>query len=205
VLRLKRTMLSASVGLHVARRVATQCAARCFSASAIKLSDHPSVAETAIGREYTHPRIGDREIVGWGQTGVENYIDREDKPYPAIRWKEPHAPGVPELRQKELGDWKLMTLEEKKELYRASFCQTLVEYMSNDKGRWKKVLGIVFIGLGVSLWFWFWNQLYCKGNLPNSLDREGMLLRLKYEIASRFNPIQGISSKWDYEKDQWKE
>merc|ERR1712180_438259 len=88
VLRLKETMLSASVGLHVARRVATQYTARCFSASTIKLSDHPSVAETAIGREYTHPRIGDREIVGWGQTGAEIYIDREDKPYPAIRWKE---------------------------------------------------------------------------------------------------------------------
>jgi len=198
-------MLSTSVGLHVARRVATRCTARCFSASAIKLSDHPSVAETAIGREYTHPRIGDREIVGWGTSGAEIYIDRVDYPYPAIRWKEPQASGVPELRQKEMGDWKAMTLEEKKELYRASFCQTLEEYMANDKGRWKKVAGIVLAGLGVSLWFWFANQLFFKGNPPNSLDREGMMARIKYEIASRFNPIQGISSKWDYEKDQWKE
>jgi hypothetical protein len=31
------------------------------------------------------------------------------------------------LREKEKGDWKKMTIAEKKALYRASFCQTIAE------------------------------------------------------------------------------
>ena len=42
------------------------------------------------------------------------------------------------LREKEKGDWKKLTLEEKKTLYRASFCQTFAEMEAGD-GDWKGV------------------------------------------------------------------
>ena len=45
------------------------------------------------------------------------------------------------LREKEKGDWKKLAKEEKKVLYRASFCQTLAE-VEAPTGEWKSVVGI---------------------------------------------------------------
>ncbi|CAB0004170.1 unnamed protein product [Nesidiocoris tenuis] len=71
-------------------------------------------------------QIGAREVVGFGFNGQPNYMDRIDFPLPAVRWR-PETPEIKELRQKEKGDWKNLTIAEKKALYRASFCQTLAE------------------------------------------------------------------------------
>ena len=56
---------------------------------------------------------GNRDIVGYGFNGNPTYIDREEWPAPAIRFKENTA-DVEALRQKEKGDWKKLTLDEKK-------------------------------------------------------------------------------------------
>jgi len=197
-------MLSSSSLMLVARRMAVRNQIRCFSATPAQSGGHLSVNQTAVGREYTHPKIGDREIVGWGLNGNETYVDRSDFPYPAIRWKSPNAPGVPELRQKELGDWKALTMEEKKALYRASFCQTFPEFQQMRKGEWKMLMGIWFGALALCLWMWFYIKIYIYNPLPDSFSEEGRLDRLRFDIAIRKNPVQGIASKWDYEKDQWK-
>lgn len=197
-------MLSSSRVLMAARQMACRSNARCFSVTVIQAGGHASVAETAVGREYTHPKIGDREIVGWGYNGGENYLDKVDFPYPAIRWKSPNAPGVPELREKELGDWKAMTMDEKKALYRASFCQTFSEFKLNKAGDWKMCLGIAFMGFAFSLWMWIFCKIFVYKPAPDSFSDEGRLARLRYDIAIRKDPVQGIASKWDYEKDQWK-
>jgi len=197
-------MLSSSTLLHAMRQAATRNSLRCFSATASKAGGHMSVSETAVGREYTHPRIGDREIVGWGINGSESYIDRPDFPYPAIRWKSPNAPGVPELRQKELGDWKALSMDEKKALYRASFCQTFPEFLNHRKGEWKLWFGTAIGFLSLALWLWFFCKLYVYKPLPSSFSEEGKLATLRYEIAIRKDPVTGIASRWDYEKDQWK-
>merc|ERR1712142_594553 len=160
-----------------------QASARAFSATAAQSSGHMELADYAEGREFTHPTIGDREIVGWGSCGKEIYFDREDFPYPAIRWKSPNAPGVPELRQKELGDWKKLTMEEKKGLYRASFCQTLVEFRQTDRGVYKQVFGGTLMALALTLWLWFFCKLYVYNALPESFSEEGRLARLKWDIA----------------------
>merc|ERR1712142_960394 len=200
-------MLSSSSLMLVARRLAARNTVRCFSATPAQSGGHLSVNETAVGREYTPPKIGDREIVGWGLNGKEIYFDREDFPYPAIRWKSPNAPGVPELRQKELGDWKALTMDEKKALYRASFCQTFAEFQADRRksGEWKFWLGSTFIGMALSLVMWIFTKLYVYGPLPSSFSREGQIARLRWEVAIRKDPIDGISTFWDYEKDQWKE
>jgi len=55
------------------------------------------------------------------------------------------------LREKEKGDWKKLTLAEKKALYRASFAQTLVETEA-PTGEWKKQAGIAFVLISIGLW-----------------------------------------------------
>jgi len=180
-------------------------AGRPFSVSASKAGGHISINETAEGREYTHPKIGDREIVGWGCHGHHCYVDRTDFPYPAIRWKGPSAPGVAELRKKELGDWKELSLEDKKALYRASFRQTFSEYHRNEDGSWKYMVGGTLLGLSFSLFMWYFCKLYVYNPVPESMTLEGRLRTLRYEIAIRKDPIDGLASRWDYDKDQWKE
>lgn len=198
-------MLSTSTLLRVAQLAARSTSNRCFSVSATKAGGGLTIYETGVSRDYTHPRIGDREIVGWGSNGNESYFDRSDFPYPAIRWKSPNAPGVPELREKEMGDWTALTMDEKKALYRASFCQTFPEFQQCKKGEWKLILGVVFMGLAFSLWMWYFCKLLVYNPLPDSFSEEGRRLRLRMDIARRYNPVQGVASKWDYEKDQWKE
>lgn len=56
---------------------------------------------------------GNRDVVGWGFNGTASYADREEFPCPAIRFKE-NTPEVMALREKEKGDWKKITLEDKK-------------------------------------------------------------------------------------------
>merc|ERR1719233_92545 len=69
--------------------------------------------------------------------GEVTYTDSVMHPFPAIRFKE-DVGEIQALREKEKGDWKKLTLEEKKALYRASFCQTLSEMEAPD-GDWKKL------------------------------------------------------------------
>ena len=67
---------------------------------------------------------GNRDIVGYGSNGQEDYLDDEEYPCPAIRFRE-NSPEFLALRQKELGDWKQLTVAEKKELYRHNYRSVL--------------------------------------------------------------------------------
>lgn len=40
--------------------------------------------------------------------------------------------------------------------------------------------------------------------LPTSFDEEHQRAQLKRMLDLRVNPVFGISSKWDYEKNDWK-
>lgn len=64
-------------------------------------------------------KIGKREVVGYGVNGDEHYIDRLDFPMPAIRFKEPTA-DILALREKEKGDWKKLSMDEKKACKKSS-------------------------------------------------------------------------------------
>ena len=65
------------------------------------------------------------------------------------------------LREKEKGDWKKMTLEEKKTLYRASFCQTFAESEAHSN-EFIGDFGQVFFFIGVGLWFYIWMVKFGK-------------------------------------------
>lgn len=77
-------------------------------------------------------------------------IDRVDYPMPAIRFREA-TNEINALREKEKQDWKKMSTEEKKALYRASFCQTFAE-MKAGTGEWKLHLGLGLIFSTLAIW-----------------------------------------------------
>ena len=104
--------------------------------------------------------IGKREVVGYGMNGEETYIDNWAFPFPAIRFKE-DTDEILKLREKEKGDWKKLTLHEKKELYRSSFCQTLVEVRA-PTGEWKPILGLTLIAISLGMWMMIWVTTYGK-------------------------------------------
>jgi len=65
------------------------------------------------------------------------------------------------LREKEKGDWRKLTLEEKKALYRASFCMTFSEFTA-PTGEWKSIVGLVCIFISFGLWIYVLEKLFGK-------------------------------------------
>jgi hypothetical protein len=65
-------------------------------------------------RMRMHPRIGNREIVGYGLKGKPEYFDTVMFPCPSIRW-EADTPEIAALRKKEQGDWKQLSVADKKQ------------------------------------------------------------------------------------------
>lgn len=78
-------------------------------AHAVATPGHSSV----VDRKTAYPRIGNREIVGFGKTGEPEYFDDAAHPLPSVRWLEDDAK-LKALREKAKGDWGNLTVEEKK-------------------------------------------------------------------------------------------
>ncbi|XP_017763722.1 PREDICTED: cytochrome c oxidase subunit 4 isoform 2, mitochondrial-like [Eufriesea mexicana] len=138
-------------------------------------------------------KIGNRDIVGHGYNGEASYLDRVDCPMPAIRFKA-NTPDILALREKEKGDWKKLSIEEKKALYRASYCQTFSEFLA-PTGEWKGAIGMTLIGLAFSVWIFFFLKIFAYPPMPESFNEENRLAQLKRMKLLEINPVTGISSK----------
>merc|ERR1719228_3055302 len=89
-------------------------------------------------------------------------------------------------------------------LYRASFCQTLVE-VEAPTGEWKSVLGLCLIGISIGIWGYMWMKKFVYNALPETItDEEKVKAQIDRMIAIRVNPVEGLTSNYDYEKGQWK-
>lgn len=77
------------------------------------IQSHLPVCLVSSRNVYGRTRIGNREVVGFGQNGAYTYGDMMDVPFPAIRFRE-ETPEIAKLREKEKGDWKTLTIEDKK-------------------------------------------------------------------------------------------
>ncbi|KAJ2940956.1 hypothetical protein O0L34_g10217 [Tuta absoluta] len=151
---------------------------------------------------YGWSRIGNRDIVGHGCNGMAVYKDDAHFPFPAIRFRENDS-CICSLREREQGDWRMLSCEEKKTLYRASFCQTFSEFQANT-GQWKLILGGVLFATSFGFWAMMLHHFLINEPLPESFSPERQAAALRQILETRTNPIDGISSKWDYERDQWK-
>lgn len=157
-----------------------------------------------VARPLYRMRIGNREVVGPSVTSFENYYDRVDQPCPPIRFKEPSAE-INALRAKEKDSWKALTIDEKKKLYRYSFCQTFKE-MEAPTCEARKIIGNVLMLISVPLILYTIAKNTVFQPLPDSLSDQGKKRLVRWYIDARADPMNGgISSKWDYEKNEWKE
>jgi len=148
-------------------------------------------------------KIGNREVVGWGINGEYTYVDHIAFPMPAIRFKE-NTPEIQALHEKEKGDWKKLSIEDKKALYRASFCQTYSEMLAPD-GKWKSVVGATLFFVSLSFWIYLWEKVFVYPPMPDSItNMEKKQAQLRRMIDMRVDPIDGLTSKWDYENNRWK-
>ncbi|XP_011309583.1 cytochrome c oxidase subunit 4 isoform 1, mitochondrial-like [Fopius arisanus] len=135
-------------------------------------------------------KIGNRDVVGYGLNGTYMYMDLEMCPFPAIRFRE-NTPKLMALREKERGDWRRLCLDEKKTLYRASFCQTFAE-MDEPSSEWKSILGLTLLGVSGGLWLWIYSHIFVYKNAPISFSEErraALYWRLK---AIMHQPITGL-------------
>merc|ERR1712098_652272 len=98
-----------------------------------------------------------------------------------------------------------VTKEEKKVLYRASFCQTLAE-VEAPTGEWKSILGVMLVGVSIGIWGYVWMKKVVYPELPDTITNEDKLeAQIERMIALRVNPVEGFASDYDYEKGRWKE
>merc|ERR1711862_418865 len=139
--------------------------------------------------------IGKREVVGYGGNGEATYIDSVMHPFPAIRFKEDMG-DVAKLREKEKGDWKKLTVEEKKALYRASFCQTLAE-LDAPSGDWKPITAGVLMVMSASMLIMLYFNEFVRDPVPDTISNpEKQKAQLDRMIAMRVNPIEGLTSNY---------
>ena len=147
-------------------------------------------------------KIGKREIVGHGWNGSACYADRVDYPMPSIRFREVNKE-IEVLRQKEKQDWRKMSVQEKKALYRASFCQTFAE-MKAPTGEWKMHIGVAMIFSSLAIWIALLMNMFVYDEMPVTFDEDRQKAQLKRMLDLEMNPVTGLSSKWDYENKKWK-
>eukprot|EP00914_Ancora_sagittata_P007078 GHVO01014044.1.p1 GENE.GHVO01014044.1~~GHVO01014044.1.p1 ORF type:complete len:195 (-),score=11.29 GHVO01014044.1:467-1051(-) len=174
------------------------------STSFLRSRDTPDVlpAQTfPTDREHFYPRIGSREVVGFGQNGSAIYHDLREYPCPAVRFREDDEV-IAALREKEKGDWSLLTIDEKKTLYRAEFCSTYTEFNA-PTGEWKCILALL-LGLG-TLTGAFMLFMHKYVLLPcRTSTKEWCEDTIRKNVAERTNWGGGEGYYYDYEKKKWK-
>jgi len=174
---------------------------QCLATSSIRCSSQVVLDQET--RDRVHPRIGNRDIVGFGINGSASYFDLPQVPFPAIRFKE-NTPENLAVREKEKSDWKTLTLEEKKALYRISFCQTYAE-MHAPTGNWKRVVAMILGLFSFTGWIIIWMKVFVYPPMPHTLSPEWQEAVLKRMVLQRTGPVEGVASKYDYEKGRWKD
>merc|ERR1711976_1096961 len=199
-----RSVLTTMAAAHLTRRLAAIKGLRLWTKANLSTSSRVMGGGGIPDDLPIKVDIGKREIVGFGYNGEESYLDDVSYPFPAIRFKEDTAE-ISMLREKEKGDWKKLTMEEKKQLYRASFCQTFAE-VEAPTGVWKSIVGTTLIFISVGIWGFMWMKNFVYEPLPETItNEEKVKAQIDRMIAMRVNPIEGFTSKYDYENNRCKE
>uniref|UniRef100_A0A8C8RIS1 Cytochrome c oxidase subunit 4 n=1 Tax=Pelusios castaneus TaxID=367368 RepID=A0A8C8RIS1_9SAUR len=132
-----------------------------------------------------------------------SYFDCRAVPLPEKEYVNDLSLEQKALKEKEKASWNALSTNEKIELYRIKFAKTFAE-MNRKSNEWKTVIGGMMIFLGFTGLIIIWQKIYVFGPVPHTLSEEWVAMQTKRMLDMRTNPVQGLSSKWDYEKNEWK-
>uniref|UniRef100_F1LF34 Cytochrome c oxidase subunit 4 n=1 Tax=Ascaris suum TaxID=6253 RepID=F1LF34_ASCSU len=156
---------------------------------------------TASGHHLEHwwgpEKAAGREVVGFGSTGDEVYQDRLDYWYPAIRFRVEDDKIRP-IRSKEKGDWKKLTTEEKKLLYRYSFRQTLAEFEA-PSGYWKVIAATVFTVIALATFYSTFLNRFVYPDIPPTFQNEYKEAQVERMLVLQKGAFLGPPKFYDYE------
>ncbi|XP_064132000.1 cytochrome c oxidase subunit 4 isoform 2, mitochondrial isoform X2 [Loxodonta africana] len=107
------------------------------------------------------------------------------------------------LKEKEKGSWTKLTHAEKVALYRLQFHESFAE-MNRRSNEWKTVMGGVFFCFGITALLIWWQRVYVFPEKPITLTDEWKAKQLQRILDMKGNPVQGLASRWDYDKKEWK-
>nr|XP_055037624.1 cytochrome c oxidase subunit 4 isoform 1, mitochondrial [Misgurnus anguillicaudatus] len=134
---------------------------------------------------------------------IPQYNNRLDTPLPDVPFVRSLNAEQKKLKEKEKGSWTQLTKEEKLAIYRLTHELSYPEMRRGSK-EWMTVVGGCFFFLGFTGLLVWWQRDYVYGDVPHTLSPEWVEKQTQRMIDMRVNPVHGFSSKWDYEKKQWK-
>ncbi|XP_042085913.1 uncharacterized protein LOC101102327 isoform X4 [Ovis aries] len=88
-------------------------------------------------------------------------------------------------------------------VYRLQFHETFAE-MNRRSNEWKTVMGCVFFFCGFTGLLIWWQRVYVFPKKPITLTDEWKAQQLQRTLDMKGNPVQGLASRWDYERKEWK-
>lgn len=131
------------------------------------------------------------------------YFDRRDVPLSDVAYVRNLDKEQTALKEKEKGSWATLNKEEILSLYRIQFNNSYAE-MNKPSMEWKTVVGGILFMFGITGLIIWWQRLYVYGDVPHTLSEEWKAQQLKRMLDMRVSPVEGLSSKWDYDKNEWK-
>ena len=144
-----------------------------------------------------------REWIGPGHNGDLTYADRMDHWWPALRFQR-ETPEIKKLREKEKGDWKSLSIDDKKKLYRFNFCQTLAEVEAHEYLYWKAGwIPFFIVGVVTILGEWY-NERFLEDDCCRTFSNEWAEAFMERQLVLMSEPVTGWSSNWDYENGKWR-
>ena len=176
-------------------RVASQ-SSRAIHASVVVRSGHH------IEHWWGPEKAAGREVVGYGSNGDETYQDRLDYWYPAIRFRKEDDVSR-SLRSKEKADWKSLSPEDRKLLYRYSFRQTLAEFEA-PSGYWKVMVSAISLVLSLATLYAVFLNSYVYPEVPPTFQNEYKEAQVQRQIVLEKGAFLGPAKYWDYENNKWK-
>ncbi|KAK2085596.1 Cytochrome c oxidase subunit 4 isoform 1, mitochondrial [Saguinus oedipus] len=134
---------------------------------------------------------------------LPSYMDRRDYPLPDVAHVRHLSASQKALKEKEKASWSSLSMDEKVELYRIQFKESFAE-MNRGSNEWKTVLGAAMFFIGFTAILIILEKHYVYGPLPHTFDKEWVAMQTKRMLDLKVNPVDGLASKWDYEKKEWK-